>query len=63
MMNTLTKTRGSFSMTSVKRGFAVFAAVVFSMALAVTEAPGKDVGRIAAGHPAEGKLESFLGEP
>jgi len=31
------------------------------MALAVTGAPGKDRGRTAAGHPAEGKLESFLG--
>jgi len=62
-MNTLTETCGSLSGTSVKRGFAAFATVVFSVALAVTEVPGKDGGCTAAGHPAEGKLESFLGEP
>jgi sialidase-1 len=63
MINTLTKTRDSFSSMGVKRGFSVFAAFLFSVALAVIEAPGKDEGRTAAGHPAEGKLESFLGEP
>ncbi len=63
MMNILIKTRGSSSSTTLKRGFATFAAVVFSVALTVIEAPGNDVGRTAAGHPAEGKLESFLGEP
>ena len=63
MMNTLIKTRDSFSSTKVKRGFATFAVIVFSVALAVIEAPGKDRRRTAAGNPAEGKLESFLGEP
>ena len=64
MMNSLTETRGPFSGTSVKRGLAAFAAVVFSVALAVSKAPGKDTdkGLTAAGRPAEGKLESFLGE-
>ncbi len=63
LMNTLTETCGPLSGRSVKRGFAALAAVVFSVALCVTEAPGKDGGGTAAGHPAEGKLESFLGEP
>ena len=63
MMNTPTETRDPFSGTGVKRGPAAFAAVVFCVALAVAEAPGKDGGLTAAGHPAEGNLESFLGEP
>ena len=63
MMNTLIKTRDSFSSTKVKRGFATFAVIVFSVALAVIEAPGKDRRRTAAGNPAEGNLKSILGEP
>ncbi len=45
------------------RIFPALAAVVFSAAFAFAQAPGKDAGLTAADHPAEGKLESFLGEP
>jgi len=63
MISTLTETSGTLSGTSAKRGLAALAAVAFSLALAVAEAPGEDAGLTAAGNPAEGKLESFLGEP
>ncbi|TKJ36536.1 MAG: glycosyl hydrolase [Planctomycetes bacterium B3_Pla] len=58
-----TGTCKAFFGASIKRSFAVFVAVVFSVVLVVTGASGKNGGRTAAGHPAEGKLESFLGEP
>jgi hypothetical protein len=63
MVNTLTNTRGHFSGTSVRLGSAAFVTVVFSLTLAVTEAPARDRGCTTAGYSAEGKLESFLGEP
>lgn len=63
MMNTLTQTRALFCGTGVRRGLAAFVTAVFSVTLAVSEAPGKDMRCTAAGHPAQGKLESFLGEP
>lgn len=63
MMNTEIKTRCSFFRTSLKRGFATLAVVVFSVALVVIEASGRYLVRTAAGKPTEGNLESFLGEP
>jgi sialidase-1 len=42
---------------------AVVMTVLCVVALVVAEAPGKDRGLTAAGHPAAGGLESFLGEP
>jgi len=63
MMNTEIKTRCSFSHTSVIRGFVTLAVVVFSVALFVIEAQGRDLALTAAGKPTEGNLESFLGEP
>lgn len=63
MMRTRIKSRGFFSRTRVKRVFATFAVVVFSVVLVVNEAPGRDMVLTAAGKPVEGKLESFLGEP
>ncbi len=39
------------------------AVVVFSVALFVIEAQGRDLALTAAGKPTEGNLESFLGEP
>ncbi len=63
MISTRPTTHRPSSYTSARRGFAALAAVVCSAALAVNEAPGNEAGLTAAGHPAEGKLESFLGEP
>jgi len=62
-MDMLIESCGLLSGTSARRGFAAFVTVVFSVTLAVAAAPGKDMWRTAAGHPAEGPLESFLGEP
>ncbi len=63
MTNSTVETSGPLCGMSLKRGLAAFVIVVFSVALVVAAAPGKAGGRTAAGHPAEGKLESFLGEP
>ena len=43
--------------------FVALAGIVFSTALALAEAPDNDAAKTAADLPAEGKLESFLGEP
>jgi len=63
IMNTMTNANGLFFGSSVARIFAALAAVAFLTALAFAEAPPKDAGAAAAGHPLEGKIESFLGEP
>ena len=44
-------------------GLSAVTAVASWAAFAVAESPGKDAVATAAGHPAEGKLESLLGEP
>jgi len=62
-MNRLEKIRGPVSGTGARRYIAVFVAVAFFLAIAVTEAAVKEGGRTAGGHPAEGRLESFQGEP
>lgn len=62
-MYTRTQTRAPFSGMIVRLGLATFVTAVFYVTLAVSEAPGKDMIRTAGGHPAEGRLESFLGEP
>ncbi len=61
-MSKLTNTLGLIFSTAAKRGLMAFATIAFSMALAVGEAPGGDQRLTAAGKPAEGRLESFLGE-
>ncbi|MHC4206103.1 MAG: hypothetical protein ACYSTT_15740, partial [Planctomycetota bacterium] len=63
MINTLTQTRALFSGTSTRWGLTAFVTAVFSITLVISEAQGIDMTRTAAGHSAEGKLESFLGEP
>ena len=62
-MHALTQARGRLCGTGGKRDLAALAAVVFSVTLAVNEASAKDGKLTAADRPAEGKLESFLGEP
>jgi len=59
----MTNANGLFCGTNAARVLAALAVVGFSAAFALAEAPGKDEGLTAAGNPAEGKLESFLGEP
>jgi sialidase-1 len=59
----MTNANGLFCGANAARVLAALAAVVFSTAFALAEAPGKDKRLTAADHPAEGKLESFLGEP
>ena len=61
--NTKTYANGLFFGSNAARVFAALAAAVFSTSLALAEAPDNDGGLTAAGHPAEGKLESFLGKP
>ena len=63
MMNTQIPACGPVFGTRVKRGLMVLVVAVITVAMAVTAAPGKDVVRTAAGHSAEGGLESFLGGP
>ena len=63
-MNTLTEKRGPISSANLRHRLAAIAtvgfAVLFSTTLTLAQAPAKDT---AAGHPAEGKLQSFLGQP
>ncbi len=61
--NTMTNANGLFVGSSAARVLAALAAVVFSTALALAEAPDGDAGTTAAGHPAEGKIDPFMGEP
>jgi len=61
--NTRTDAKGLFLGSTAVLGFATLAGVVVSSALALAEPPRKDAGLTGAGSPAEGKLESFLGEP
>ncbi|MEE9602140.1 MAG: sialidase family protein, partial [Thermoguttaceae bacterium] len=58
--NTRTNANGQFSGSNAGRVFAALAGVVFSAAFARAEAPP---AATVTGHPAEGKLEMFLGEP
>ena len=62
MKYTQTQTRDPFSSMSARMTLVAFTTAVFSLTLAVSNAPGKDLILTAAGHPAEGNLESFLGE-
>ena len=59
----MTNANRPFFGANVARVLAALAAVVFSTAFALAEAPHAVAGVTAAGHPAEGTLESFLGEP
>ncbi len=61
--NTRINAKGLFGGSNAARVFAALAAVAFSSSFALAEAPHNDGGLTAAGHPTEGKLESFLGEP
>ena len=61
--NTMTNANGLLLGSGAAPGFAALAAAVFSAAFAFAEAPRGDAGATAAGHPAEGKIEPFLGEP
>ncbi len=63
MTNMIKETCGPLCEAGRRRCFAAFVAVVLSVTLAVTEAPGKGLVRTGAGHLTEGGLESFLGEP
>ena len=66
-MNAMTSADGLFMGSSAALGFAALAAALFSAALAschhLAGIPQGDARATAAGHPAEGKLDSFLGEP
>lgn len=62
MTKMLVKMFGRLCGAGSRRTFAAFLIVVFSAAPALTGGPGKGSGRTASGHPAEGRLESFLGE-
>ena len=62
-MNKQKDTCGFLSGVGIKWGLAAFVAVVLTLTLACTEELRKDAVRTVVGHPAEGRLESFLGEP
>ena len=59
----MTNTPANTPAASVTRGLAAFVVILFTVTLACTQAPRKDGGRTVAGHLAEGRIESFLGEP
>ncbi len=61
--NTMTNVNGLFVGLGAARVFAALAAVAFSTALALAKAPAGDAPTTAAGHPAEGKIDPFMGEP
>ena len=61
--NTMTTANGLWIGSGVARVLAALAVVAFSTAPALAEAPRGDAGATAAGLPAEGKIEPFLGEP
>ena len=61
--STVTHAENLFVGSSAARVLAALAAVAVAAALACAEAPRRDAGLTAAGHPAEGKIEPFLGEP
>ena len=61
--NTMTNANGLLARSSAARVLAAVAAVAFSTAIALAETPQAGAGLTAAGKPAEGKIEPFLGEP
>ena len=61
--NTKPNTNGAVLGSAAARLFAALAGGVFSAAFAFAEAPAGGTRVTAAGHPAEGRLESFLGQP
>jgi len=62
--STMTNANGLFFGSSAARVLAALAAVAFSAAFAIAKEPAQKKAAVtAAGHPAEGKIEPFLGEP
>ena len=61
--NLTASAEGLFLGSRAAPGLAALAAVVFSAAPALAEPLRGPGGATVAGHPAEGRLESFLGEP
>ena len=61
--NARTSAQGLLLGSSAALEFAAVAALAFSVTTAFAGTPRREAGLTAAGHPAEGTLESFLGEP